>query len=119
MHMPSCINDRLDCAKHRAPPYGKFAILDFPGPPACSSCYQLSRQMLLIMGGQPIMGILHPDLWGFLVVFSAAPLAPNASGEPRPAAGARDERRLLGVGSTAGLNEALRAVGPSLRPNPS
>ena len=28
-------------------------------------------------GGHPIMGILHPGLRDFLVVFSAAPLAPN------------------------------------------
>ena len=28
---------------------------------------------------------------------------PNAGGEPRPRAGARHERRLLGVGSSAGL----------------
>jgi hypothetical protein len=30
-------------------------------------------------------------------------MTPNARGEPRPAAGARHERRLLGVGSSAWL----------------
>jgi hypothetical protein len=38
---------------------------------------------------------------------------PNAGGEPRPMAGARDERRLLGVGSSAwfgGLTRARRGM---------
>src|SRR5712691_3408947 len=34
-------------------------------------------------------------------------LSPNAGGEPRPRAGARYERRLLGVGSTAWLGRIL------------
>ena len=41
-----------------------------------------------------------------LLVFSAAPLAPNASGEPRPIAGATEERKLLGVGSSAWFGPA-------------
>ena len=38
------------------------------------------------------------------------PLAPNAGGEPRPMAGATEERRLLGVGSTAMLGPASAPV---------
>src|SRR5438093_2066932 len=100
MHMPLCINDRLDCAKHSAPPCGEFAILDFPGPRACSSCCPLSGQLLLIMRGHPIIGILHPGLRDLLVVFSAAPLAPNARRELRLEAGATQERTLEAVSST-------------------
>ena len=36
---------------------------------------------------------------------------PNARGEPRPRAGARDERRLLGVGSTAMLGSYRASLG--------
>src|SRR5262245_9320214 len=78
MHMPLGINDCLDGAKHNAPPGGELGILDFPGLLACRSCCPRSRQRLLIMGSHFLMGILHPGLQDFLVVFSAAPLAPNA-----------------------------------------
>src|SRR5712691_4540044 len=46
-----------------------------------------------------------PSLKGGLV-FSSTPQAPNARGEPRPMAGATQERRLLGVGSSAMLGPA-------------
>src|SRR4030095_9473320 len=73
--MPLGINDRLDCAKHSAPPCGELVIRDFSGPLAYRSRCPRSRQRLLIMGVHLIMVILHPGLQDFLVVFSAAPLA--------------------------------------------
>ena len=46
------------------------------------------------------------------------PLAPNARGEPHLEAGARHERTLEGVGSTAmlGLEDAGHCLGLGLRP---
>jgi hypothetical protein len=46
------------------------------------------------------------------------PLAPNTRGEPRARAGARDERRLLRVGSSAMLGAALTPRNGSLPPIP-
>ena len=45
-----------------------------------------------------------------VVEFAEIGMAPNAGGEPRPIAGATQERKLLGVGSTAWLGGA--APGP-------
>jgi hypothetical protein len=41
------------------------------------------------------------ELGRALFNFYSSDLAPNAGGEPRPIAGATQERKLLGVGSTA------------------
>jgi hypothetical protein len=40
-------------------------------------------------------------------------MTPNAGGEPRPRAGARHERRLLGVGSSAWFGEHAPCGTPS------
>jgi hypothetical protein len=75
-------------------------VTRLPVPSGRSSVHGLGcplSWMLAVVGllghGDERRVLISPCLGG-----SLAPLAPNASGEPRPAAAARNERRLLGVG---------------------